>query len=75
MIELKQIGMKDGGIVSLDWNSSNRPECKTLVVILHGLTGGSHEDYVQDLIVELTKSGYNSVVTNFRGCCGKLIAY
>lgn len=60
--------MKDGGLVTLDWAAKNDPRCKNLVIILHGLTGGSDEDYLQDLIVELTRLKYNSVVMNYRGC-------
>jgi uncharacterized protein len=64
----------DGGVVSLDWtddpnNKVADGRTKTpYVFILHGLTGGSHETYVQDLIVELKKYNYKCIVMNFRGC-------
>jgi predicted alpha/beta-fold hydrolase len=35
--------MADGGHVSLDWPMNNNVECKNLIFILHGLTGGSGE--------------------------------
>lgn len=70
----------DGGVISLDWtkqpSESKKKECKSskpnvYLVICHGLTGGSHETYVQEL-VELVKKayGYESIVMNFRGCSG-----
>ncbi|KAI8908328.1 Alpha/Beta hydrolase protein [Gorgonomyces haynaldii] len=63
----EMLKMNDGGVVSLDWAKSGFTNDK-LVLILHGLTGGSHETYVQDLILELQDMGLNSVVMNFRGC-------
>ncbi|KAJ8323450.1 hypothetical protein QVD99_005160 [Batrachochytrium dendrobatidis] len=39
-----------------------------LLMVLHGLTGGSHETYVQDIVEEVALSGVSSVVMNFRGC-------
>jgi predicted alpha/beta-fold hydrolase len=68
----------DGGIVSLDWTDEPEPIASNpdvagrqktpYVFILHGLTGGSHETYVQDLIIEVKKYGYKAIVMNFRGC-------
>ena len=68
----------DGGIISLDFankpkssQNASRNNTKTrppFVLILHGLTGGSHETYIQDLIVKLNDFDYNCVVMNFRGC-------
>ncbi|KAH6573915.1 hypothetical protein BASA50_004488 [Batrachochytrium salamandrivorans] len=40
------------------------------VLILHGLTGGSHETYVQDLVTQVGDANLPSVVMNFRGCSG-----
>ncbi|KAI9098251.1 Alpha/Beta hydrolase protein [Phlyctochytrium arcticum] len=67
--------MPDGGNIALDWNpgppTENDPT--PIVIVLHGLTGGSHERYVQDIIAEVTKMGYRSVVTNFRGCADSTV--
>ncbi|KAI8897791.1 Alpha/Beta hydrolase protein [Globomyces pollinis-pini] len=63
----------DGGIISLDWTTlPKRASLKPtpLIFILHGLTGGSHESYIQDMVLSLKKYGYECVVMNFRGCCG-----
>jgi predicted alpha/beta-fold hydrolase len=62
----------DSGVIGLDWTklpSENPLERKTpYVFILHGLTGGSHETYVQDLILAVKEYGYESIVMHFRGC-------
>jgi predicted alpha/beta-fold hydrolase len=62
----------DGGVIGLDWTEippEITPTTPTpYVFICHGLTGGSHEAYVQELVEELLKTGYRSVVMNFRGC-------
>ncbi|EMD38509.1 hypothetical protein CERSUDRAFT_113689 [Gelatoporia subvermispora B] len=47
-----------------------------VVVVLHGLTGGSHEAYVRAILapvctpVEQGGLGYRGIVVNFRGCAG-----
>lgn len=49
------------------------PECPT-VVVCHGLTGGSHESYVRNILVWVARPraegglGGRGVVVNFRGC-------
>lgn len=66
----------DGGTISMDFTSSDDPNkwidtdsSRPLLVILHGLTGGSHESYVRALLAELTKRPHwRAVVVNFRGC-------
>ncbi|KAI8826648.1 Alpha/Beta hydrolase protein [Fimicolochytrium jonesii] len=64
----------DGGNVALDSHDATLTEQQKsdpetpIVVVLHGLTGGSHESYVQDVVHEVGGRGYRSVVCNFRGC-------
>ncbi|KAI8918215.1 Alpha/Beta hydrolase protein [Powellomyces hirtus] len=70
----------DGGNVALDWHPAIIPsptpavapdvndQDTPIVVILHGLTGGSHETYVRELCYEVAQRGYRAVVVNFRGC-------
>ncbi|KAJ3046088.1 hypothetical protein HDV00_003838 [Rhizophlyctis rosea] len=64
--------LPDGGNIAVDWcpGPSVKPFDETpCVVICHGLTGGSHEDYVQNLVEVVTRTrGYRAVVCNFRGC-------
>ncbi|KAJ3012513.1 hypothetical protein HKX48_006245 [Thoreauomyces humboldtii] len=69
----------DGGNIALDWHAPSRDDdpapdrvtaddATPIVVISHGLTGGSHETYVRELVHECATLGYRSVVVNFRGC-------
>ncbi|KAJ3309528.1 hypothetical protein HDV04_005968 [Boothiomyces sp. JEL0838] len=64
------VNTPDGGVFSLDWSDLPKENGKRTpyLFILHGLTGGSHETYVQDLVIEAKKYGYASIVMNFRGC-------
>ncbi|RKO84703.1 Alpha/Beta hydrolase protein [Blyttiomyces helicus] len=69
--ERETLPLPDGGTISLDWcPSPPTPETAHIptVILLHGLTGGSHETYVQDVIFNLRKDGIRAVVCNFRGC-------
>ncbi|KAJ3327445.1 hypothetical protein HDU76_011797 [Blyttiomyces sp. JEL0837] len=70
--EREILNMPDGGVVSIDWSpnpsSESFDQSRPLLVILHGLTGGSHETYVQDLVLESNKKNFNTVTVNFRGC-------
>ncbi|KAF8308724.1 Alpha/Beta hydrolase protein [Cantharellus anzutake] len=74
----------DGGTIGLDWveqpitpaEDKPLPDDTPIVVILHGLTGGSYESYVRAILaktsapVEQGGLGYRGVVMNFRGCAG-----
>ncbi|PGH04767.1 hypothetical protein AJ79_06989 [Helicocarpus griseus UAMH5409] len=41
---------------------------KPMLVILHGLSGGSHEIYLRHVIAPLLEEGWAACVLNFRGC-------
>ena len=61
----------DGGIIAVDWARGipKTPlKSKPTLIVLHGLTGGSHESYVQSLILESEARGFQCVAFNFRGC-------
>ncbi|KAF9295137.1 hypothetical protein BGZ74_010957 [Mortierella antarctica] len=62
----------DGGTVSIDWAPSlaKMPADDTpTLVLLHGLTGGSHEAYIRALVDTMTRDhGYRCVVFNARAC-------
>ncbi|KZS96676.1 AB-hydrolase YheT [Sistotremastrum niveocremeum HHB9708] len=70
--------LSDGGIAALDFYPSliDQPPVpgEKVVVVMHGLTGGSHESYVRAALTDLTKPksegglGMRGVVMNFRGC-------
>ncbi|KAK4701601.1 uncharacterized protein P7C70_g4629, partial [Phenoliferia sp. Uapishka_3] len=74
--------LPDGGSISLDFTPPITPEdpidSRPILVALHGLTGGSHESYVIDVLSKITKErdeknlegqglGWRAVVVNFRG--------
>ncbi|OBZ75228.1 Abhydrolase domain-containing protein [Grifola frondosa] len=70
----------DGGTIGIDitppGNEDTLKEDTPIVVVLHGLTGGSHESYVRAILapactpVEKGGLGYRGIVVNFRGCAG-----
>ncbi|KAJ7685180.1 Alpha/Beta hydrolase protein [Mycena polygramma] len=75
----KLIRLVDGGTIGLDFapaDSSKVRDDVPVIVVLHGLTGGSYESYVRSILVPACKPveegglGYRAVVVNFRGCAG-----
>ncbi|KAF2464616.1 medium-chain fatty acid ethyl ester synthase/esterase 1 [Lindgomyces ingoldianus] len=43
---------------------------KPMVICLHGLTGGSHEVYLRQVVAPLQDAGWEACVVNSRGCAG-----
>ncbi|KAJ1989810.1 hypothetical protein GGI25_002624 [Coemansia spiralis] len=73
--ERELITTEDAGTIGLDWSPpfEQMPEDDRPIVILsHGLSGGSQEIYVQKTIAQLTQKpyGFRTVVVNYRGCAG-----
>ncbi|OXG51937.1 anon-23da protein [Cryptococcus neoformans] len=71
--------LPDGGTLGIDATPENHhglPADAPTVVVCHGLTGGSHESYVRNILAWVTKPkedgglGGRGVVVNFRGCAG-----
>lgn len=69
----------DGGTLGLDFapvDASHLKDDSPIVVVQHGLTGGSYEPYVRVILhricapVEAGGFGYRAIVVNFRGCAG-----
>ncbi|KAG8887098.1 hypothetical protein FRB98_000568 [Tulasnella sp. 332] len=70
----------DGGTIGLDFTPvtpvRDQDETAPVIVVLHGLTGGSQEPYVRSILATacLPKAdgglGARAVVVNFRGCAG-----
>ncbi|EDO16554.1 hypothetical protein Kpol_1064p36 [Vanderwaltozyma polyspora DSM 70294] len=49
-------------------------DTKPLVIVLHGLAGGSSESYVRSLVHNITENyGFEACVLNARGCCHSTI--
>ncbi|KAF9268352.1 AB-hydrolase YheT [Marasmius fiardii PR-910] len=67
-----------GGTIGLDFTVGfdNAKDDTPIIVVLHGLTGGSYEHYVRGILypacspVEKGGLGYRAVVMNYRGCAG-----
>jgi len=78
--ERKYIQLVDGGLIALDvtppFSTLPVQENERVLVVSHGLTGGSHEAYVRAALAELTLPttagglGFRAVVVNSRGCSG-----
>lgn len=75
----RYIKVGDGGTLGLDFaplDQDSLPDDTPIVIIQHGLTGGSYEPYVRAILHRATKPksegglGYRAVVINFRGCAG-----
>ncbi|KAH8117410.1 AB-hydrolase YheT [Phellopilus nigrolimitatus] len=74
------IRLRDGGTLGLDSTPPARARVLSddapIVVVMHGLTGGSHESYVRAVLAQAVKPkeegglGYRGIVVNFRGCAG-----
>ncbi|KAF7338315.1 AB hydrolase-1 domain-containing protein [Mycena venus] len=73
------IRLEEGGTLGLDFAPADHSKVREdapIIVVLHGLTGGSYESYVRSILVPATKPveegglGYRAVVVNYRGCAG-----
>lgn len=58
----------DGDFIDLDWAGGERGP---LVVLFHGLEGGSGSHYARKLAFEAGRLGWRCVVPHFRGCSGE----
>jgi len=65
----QRVELPDGDFLDLDWLGPR--EAAPLVVILHGLEGGSSSHYVRALAHNLDRLNLASVVMHQRGCSGE----
>lgn len=72
----------DGGTIAVDLASEDEsaPQDTPILVVLHGLTGGSSEAYVVNVLREAVRKqsdggllGWRAAVVNSRGCAGSEI--
>ncbi len=68
--ERRRIETPDGDFLDLD--ILNHSPGKPWLVAIHGLEGSSQARYVQSLIGEAHRFGWNAVAANMRGCSGEL---
>ncbi|KAI8437884.1 hypothetical protein MSG28_010566 [Choristoneura fumiferana] len=64
--------LRDGGQVALDWLDApgGAGAARPVLLVLPGLTGGAHADYVRCLARAARRLGAHAVVFNNRGCGG-----
>ena len=68
------VELSDGGTVALDWTGcATASDTAPTLLILHGLTGGSHEAYVRHLVLGALARSWCVVVMNARGCGGNAL--
>jgi abhydrolase domain-containing protein 1/3 len=63
----------DGGTLALDWWKSSRrdlSEDTPVLLICHGINGGSHEGYCKWMCHAADAKGWRGCVLNYRGCNG-----
>ena len=48
-------------------------DAKPMLITLHGLSGGSHEIYLREVLEPMVKRGWEACVVNARGCAGSQI--
>jgi len=69
--ERELLRMEDGGTVAVDWLDGDvvqaLPAEAPMLVLLPGLTGGSHDSYVAHMALAAAKEGIRPVVFNSRG--------
>ena len=61
----------DGDFIDLDWMVPERNRPDPLVVLFHGLEGGSGSHYATALMRAVTRARWRGVVIHFRGCSGE----
>ncbi|KAJ3262715.1 hypothetical protein HDU77_000231 [Chytriomyces hyalinus] len=69
----EMLDLPDGGLVAIDWAPrfhTELPSNSPIIIMLHGLAGGSRETYVLDFVPHALKHGYRVAALNFRGCGG-----
>jgi predicted alpha/beta-fold hydrolase len=64
----ERLELDDGDFIDIDWldNSIDRP----LVIMFHGLEGGSSSHYARSIMGLFQELGWRGAVVHFRGCSG-----
>ncbi len=64
----ERLELPDGDFVDLDWTTNDRGP---IVILLHGLEGGSRSHYARAMLAALPRHGLRAVLMHFRGCSGE----
>jgi predicted alpha/beta-fold hydrolase len=67
----ERVEIGDGDFWLFDWLDAPAPQGAPLVVLFHGLEGGSQSHYARALAENLSAAGWRCVVPHFRGCGGE----
>jgi hypothetical protein len=67
----ERVTTPDRDFWDFDWLDAQPPPNAPLVVLLHGLEGGSASHYARALLAVLARRGWHGVVPHFRGCGGE----
>lgn len=51
-----------------EWDQLPSQDATPMLVCLHGLSGGSHEVYLREVVAPITAAGWTACVVNGRGC-------
>lgn len=62
----------DGDFIDIDESTHRVADDATLIVLFHGLEGGSDSHYAQALYSVAQRWGHHMVVVHFRGCSGEI---
>ncbi len=60
--------LEDGDFIDIDW--LDNPVDAPLVILFHGLEGGSCSHYILSIMTMLRRLGWRGAVVHFRGCSG-----
>jgi uncharacterized protein len=67
----ERVETPDGDFWDFDWLDAGAPQDAPLVVLFHGLEGGSGSHYARALLALLAHQRWRGVVPHFRGCGGE----
>ena len=67
----ERVETPDDDFWDFDWLDQKAAPQAPLVVLFHGLEGGSTSHYARALLVALARRGWRGVVPHFRGCGGE----
>lgn len=67
----ERVETPDHDFWDFDWLDANAAPDAPIVVLFHGLEGGSMSHYARALLVALAGRGWRGVVPHFRGCGGE----
>lgn len=67
----ERIETPDSDFWDFDWLDRAAAVAMPVVVLFHGLEGGSNSHYARALLTVLARAGWHGVVAHFRGCGGE----